>query len=479
VIANSDQALWTSRDAAAATGGKSNGDWAASGVSIDSRTTSPGDLFVALKGPNFDGHEYIGAAFKAGAAAAMAQTDAQLENGEAILTVADSLAGLAALGIAGRGRAVAKVVAVTGSVGKTGVKEALAQLLGRQGETSYSPGSFNNHVGVPLSLARLIPGASYAVFELGMNHAGELTPLSNMVRPHVVIITNVEPAHLEFFASLDDIAEAKAEVFSGLVEGGTAILNRDNPYFDLLATRAKDAGAGRVVGFGAHDDAEFRLTGCELSADGAFVASDFDGHSLEYRIGLAGRHWVQNSLAVLAAVHAAGADVFEAAGAFSTITPGKGRGARHRIDTGKIEFLLIDDSYNASPVSVNAALAALSAIEITPSGRRIVVLGDMLELGDASDEMHLSLAEIIEAGAIDLVFTAGQKMGLLFNALPAAIRGAATDHASELSDPLISALQGGDVVLVKGSAGSETGVIVNALLGLDRAEVKGKAKDIV
>ena len=461
--------LWTWQAALAATQGNVSQGWQASGISIDSRTVALGDLFVALKGPNFDGHDYVAGAFDKGAAVAMVThrphgVDAQAP----LVVVGDTELGLSALARYRRAQSDAKIVAVTGSVGKTGVKEALAHLLGRVGATHASAGNLNNQIGAPLSLARMPADSDFAVLELGMNHAGEIAPLSRLVRPHVAIVTTVAPVHMEFFASLDAIAEAKAEIFAGVEPQGTAILNRDNPQFDLLARRAREAGIETIVGFGSHAEARFRLVSIETGAEGSRIQAAFDGRTLSYRLKLPGRHWAHNSLAVLAAAHAVGADVFEAARAFAEIEPAAGRGARHTVNTGKIEFLLIDDSYNASPVSMAAALRVLADIPPGPSGRRIAVLGDMLELGPDSDKFHRELARDAQASGIDLVFTAGERMASMYDALPASYRGGRASNSAELSPLVAQSLRNGDVVLVKGSAGSRTGVIVRDLLALDK-----------
>ncbi|MAI10684.1 MAG: UDP-N-acetylmuramoylalanyl-D-glutamyl-2, 6-diaminopimelate--D-alanyl-D-alanine ligase, partial [Rhodospirillaceae bacterium TMED167] len=294
--------LWSAATAAQATGGISAVDWEALGVSIDSRTLQSGDLFVALSGPNFDGHDYVVRALEGGAAAALvARRPEGLGDTAPLLEVGDTMTGLERLGIYGRQRTQARIVAVTGSVGKTSVKEALAHILGGQGSVSFSHGGLNNHFGVPLSLARLPERVEYGVFELGMNHAGELTRLSQMVRPLVAIVTTVEPAHLEFFDSVDDIARAKAEIFDGLEPGGTAVLNRDNAYFGILADAARHAGAA-ILTFGAHADSDFRLADCALSANGSTVRLAYEGQELSYGLNVPGRHCVQNSLAIMAAL---------------------------------------------------------------------------------------------------------------------------------------------------------------------------------
>jgi UDP-N-acetylmuramoyl-tripeptide--D-alanyl-D-alanine ligase len=300
-----------------------------------------------------------------------------------------------------------------------------------------------------------------------MNHAGEIEPLSRLVRPHVAVITTIAPVHLEFFDSIDGIAEAKAEIFAGVEPNGTAVLNRDNPQFDLLARRAREAGIATIVGFGSHVDAEVRLLSIEAGAEGSRIEASFNGTSLRYRLRLPGRHQAHNSLAVLAAIHALGADVFAAARAFWDIQPPKGRGARHIINTGTIEFVLIDDSYNASPVSMAAALRVLGDCVPARSGRRIAVLGDMLELGADSEKFHRDLAGDAEAARVDLVFATGERMAAMYEALPERLRGARAASSAELSPMVAAALRDGDVVLVKGSAGSRTGVVVRDLLALD------------
>ena len=460
--------LWTWQAAKAATGGDVTQGWQARGVSIDTRTVAMGDLFVALKGPNFDGHDYVAGAFDKGAAVAMVtHRPGNVAADADLIIVPDTMDGLTALARYRRAQSAARIVAVTGSVGKTGVKEALTYLLGRAGETHASAGNLNNHIGAPLSLARMPIASEYGVFELGMNHAGEIEPLSRLVRPHVAVITTIAPVHLEFFASIEGIAEAKAEIFAGLEPGGTAVINRDNPQFDLLARRAREAGIVNIVGFGAHNDADFRLISVKTDAEGSRVDASFNGKTLKYRVSLPGRHQALNSLAVLAAIQALGADVAAAAKAFADIQPPKGRGARHKIKSGKIEFVLIDDSYNASPVSMAAALRILAEITPAKKGRRIAVLGDMLELGGDEAKFHRDMAGEAEAAGVDLVFAAGTRMAAMYEALPQQLRGGRADTSSELSPIIVNALRDGDVVLVKGSAGSKTGLIVNELLALD------------
>ena len=457
--------LWTAEQVAEALGTAGADGWTARGVSIDSRTLESGELFVALAGPRHDGHDHVGAALSAGAPAAIvARTPAGLPNCDRLIVVPDTLDALRRLGKTARSRAAGRLAAVTGSVGKTGTKEALRLALAAQGETHASLGSFNNHVGVPLTLARLPVDAAYAVFEIGMNHVGEIEPLVRLVRPHVVIVTNVEPVHLEFFPDngLDGIAEAKAEIFEA--GGETAVLNRDNAYFDFLAARARSRGFTHVIGFGAHDTADARLLDAVVGPVDTNVVAALDGRRVTYRIGAAGLHWALNSLAVLAAVNALGADLAPALSALERMTPPKGRGQRHHVPCRGGTCELIDDAYNASPVSMRAAFAVLGAIAPGRGGRRIAVLGDMLELGPDSPRMHADLAGALVAQGVDLVFTCGRLMSELDAALPHRLRGAHAVDSRELAPLVKGALRAGDVVLVKGSLGSRMGHVVETLL---------------
>ena len=466
-------ALWTAAEAATATGGRAEGAWAATGVSIDSRTIAPGDLFVALAGPNFDGHDFVAGALAAGAAAAMvSRAPDGVGEGAPLLHVSDTLAGLEALAAAARSRAAARVIAVTGSVGKTGTKEALRLVLADQATAHASAGSHNNKWGVPLSLARLPRAADYGVFELGMNHAGELGPLSRQVRPHVAVVTNVEAVHLAFFASTDEIAEAKGEIFEGLEAGGVAVLHRDGPHFARLAAMATAAGAIRVIGFGSHPEAEARVVSHVLRPTHTSLTAEICGRPVKCKIGLPGRHWVSNCLAVLAAADAAGADLDRAALALARLSPLDGRGRRHRVDLSDGAFLVIDESYNASPVAVRAAIETLAAAEIGAGGRRIAVLGDMLELGDAAPKLHAGLATDLAAAGIDLVFTAGPNMAHLHEALPPGRRGGHAPTSADLVAGVCAVVGPGDVVLVKGSLGSRMRPIVDALLALGRSSAR-------
>ena len=457
--------LWTSVEAAAATGGRAPEPWSATGVSIDSRSVEAGDLFVALAGPNHDGHDFVQAAFDRAAAAAMvSRRPEQRPDAAPLLLVVDTFEGLRTLAGRARERSSARIVAITGSVGKTGTKEMLAAALSNCGATFASAGNLNNHIGVPLSLARLPQGATYGVFEVGMNHPGEIGPLSRLARPHTALITTIAAAHTEFFTSLDAVADAKAEIFEGLEPGGTAVLNRDNAYFDRLATAARSAGVGCIISFGESVRAEARLLDWQPSASGGAVTAAIDGAEIDYEIGFSGRHWALNSVAVLACAHAAGAPAERAARALRTLGPGTGRGVRHRIPVADGLCELIDESYNASPAAVRAAIAMLAeTATLTADGRRLAVLGDMLELGEAAERWHAELAGDLEAAGIDLVFTAGPLMAHLHRALDPARRGAHTPDSEGLTDILRAEVRAGDVVLVKGSLGSRMGPIVRRL----------------
>lgn len=469
-------ALWTNETAAQATGGQAEGRWSAAGVSIDSRTLAPGELFVALQGPNFDGHAFVADALANGAAAAVVASRPEgLPSDAPLLLVADTLAALRGLGAAGRARSQARIAGITGSVGKTGVKEALALVLSRQQATHASVGSFNNHWGVPLSLARLPPSAGFAVFEMGMNHAGEITPLTSLVRPHVAAVTTVEAVHIENFASVEDIADAKAEIFAGLEPGGAAVLNRDNPHFDRLVQRAGEAGVGRIVAFGRSPAADARLIAADEDDLGSRIEADVLGTRLSFRVGVPGSHWAGNSLCVLACAALLGADITAAAAALADLRPPKGRGQRTRVRLKSGDFELIDDSYNASPPSMRASFEVLGRSRPGAGGRRIAVLGDMLELGSDSALLHAGLAPALIENRIDKVYTAGPMSTFLRDALPPSMRGGHAASSAELAPLLAAAVGAGDVVAIKGSAGSRMRLVVDALLALDRSKTDGDA----
>ncbi len=474
--------LWTDAQAAAATGGRNTAPWTANGVSIDSRSLAPRDLFVALQGPSFDGHDFIAKAFESGAAAALshrrpapgaAGAPGAPDAPGPLLLVADTMAALRGLGAAARARSRARFIGVTGSVGKTSMKEALARCLRAQAPTAASAASLNNHWGLPLSLSRLPHDAVYGVFELGMNHPGEIRDLTGLLHPDVALITNVEAVHIGHFESVEQIADAKAEIFEGMPADGVAVLNRDNPHFARLAEKARAAGVGRVIGFGRDAAAEARLIDYTLEATGSRVEADILGTRLSYRVGLPGSHWVANSLAVLATVAASGADVARAADELAGIEAVAGRGVRREIDLPEGSFTLIDDSYNANVISMRAAFEVLGKAAVVPAttgpattgarGRRIAILGDMLELGARARQMHLALARPLQDAGIDLVLTCGPEMAALQDALPAALRGGHAADSSALAPIATATLTAGDVVLIKGSLGSRMKLLVEAL----------------
>lgn len=464
-----ERKLWTSEAADKTSGGRSTKPWQADGVSIDSRTVEVGDLFVALQGPNFDGHDFAAAALRDGAAAAVvSRRPDDVADDAPLLLVDDTMAALEALGRAGRARSKARVTAITGSVGKTGTKDALKRALEGQAATHASLGNLNNHWGAPLSLARMPSDTGYAILELGMNHGGEILPLSQLVRPHVAVITTVEAVHLEFFNSVAEIADAKSEIFAGLEPDGTAIINRDNPHYERMRRAAEAAGAGRVFTFGAHREADARLINLVQHPTCNCISADIDGQAVTYKVGAPGRHWAMNSLAVLSAVRALGADLGLSALALADMAPSKGRGRRHRVDTPSGSFHVIDESYNASPVAMRAALELLGAAAPAARGRRIAVLGDMLELGEAAPQLHAELAEDLLANRVDLLFACGPNMRHLFDAVPRNRRGTYAPDAERLQSDVLADVRPGDVVMVKGSLGSRMQPIVQALL--DRGE---------
>jgi UDP-N-acetylmuramoyl-tripeptide--D-alanyl-D-alanine ligase len=438
---------------------------AVTGISIDTRTIRPGEVFFAITGESRDGHEFVGAALQAGAGLAVVseRRHAEMPTDAPLLIVPDVLDGLRNLGRAARARSPARIVAVTGSVGKTGTKEALRLVLERQAETHASAASYNNHWGVPLSLARMAQSAQYGVFELGMNHAGEIEPLTRLVCPHVAIITTVEPVHLEFFGSVEAIADAKAEIFSGIEPGGAAVINRDNPHFARLRDAAKAAGVARIVSFGEHGEADARLGKLALRADCSAVTANILGSEVTYKVGAPGRHIVLNSLAVLAATSLLGADLAVAALALADLRPPAGRGAQQTLVVPGGTALLIDESYNANPASMRAALALLGQMPMGARSRRIAVLGDMLELGSQGRELHAALVEPVLAHDVDLVFCCGPLMRALWDGLPSERRGGYAETSTALEPVVIGEIQAGDAIMVKGSLGSKMATIVAAL----------------
>ena len=456
--------LWTASDAEAATGGHSTAPWEVTGVSIDTRTLKPGELFIAVRGDRYDAHDFLGDAFDAGAPAAMVARIPRDHGGlHPLLIVDDTYAGLRRLARAARQRSHAKVIGITGSVSKTSTKEALAAALEPSGLVTASEGNLNNRWGVPLSVARMPAEADFGVFEVAMNHPGEITPLSRLVRPDIAIITLVDAVHLEFFNSVEEIALAKAEIFDGMANSGVAILNADNPYFEVLSAEARSRGIANIIRFGERDDADARLTGFQANGVSR-ITCNILGSELSFSLSLPGRHSAQNTMAVLAAVKLAGGNLEAAVEALGRMPVPEGRGRRTVIDLGDGgTATVIDDAYNASPASMRAAFSVLASTKPGPGGRRIAVLGDMLELGRGSALAHEELAgDLLDAEA-DLVFTTGANMVHLFDALPRHKRGAHEKRAKDLIPLLREALHNGDVVLVKASHSQQLTQVVKAL----------------
>ncbi|MDR3496785.1 MAG: UDP-N-acetylmuramoylalanyl-D-glutamyl-2,6-diaminopimelate--D-alanyl-D-alanine ligase [Ancalomicrobiaceae bacterium] len=461
------QPLWTLNALIAATGGRVVGAATAgiTGISIDSRTVLPGEAFFAIKGDTHDGHAFVRAALDRGAGFAVVAEEKlpELAADGRYVVVDDVLRALGRLGAAARARTRARVAAVTGSVGKTSTKEALRIVLGKQGSVHASPASFNNHWGVPLTLARLPADTDYAVFEIGMNHPGEITPLVKLVRPHVAIVTTVAPVHLEYFESVVEIARAKSEIFSGVEPGGAAVVNGDIAEAGLLETEARRAGVEHIYLFGERPGLASHVETLVPRADGSVIRGYILGAPVIWKVGAPGKHVAINSLAVLTTASLLGADLALAALALAELVAPQGRGAQHVLQIGHGSFTLIDESYNANPASMRAAIDLLGQSPVGLRGRRIAVLGDMLELGDAGPRLHAELAERLMRVGVDRLYCAGPLMRSLWHAIPMEVRGAHAETAKELKPVLLLALAPGDVVMVKGSNGSRMGQLVDAL----------------
>ncbi|MEO0545238.1 MAG: UDP-N-acetylmuramoyl-tripeptide--D-alanyl-D-alanine ligase [Pseudomonadota bacterium] len=439
-----------------------------SGVSIDTRTLQPGDVFFAISGDNFDGHTFASNAVAAGCSALVVAEDKLPALGSVtkpLMVVPDVLEALERLGVAARARTKARIVAVTGSAGKTTTKEALRHVFEAQSNKVHaSPKSFNNHWGVPLTLARMPRDTQYAVFEIGMNHAGEITPLVKMVRPQVAIITLIAAAHLGNFKNMDGIAHAKAEIFRGVVRGGTALINRDDKRFKMLSQLAGEAGVHRVAGYGKIKKSDVVLTDVELRADSSSASANVFGEKVSFDVPIAGRHVVQNLLGVLGAVHLLGGDVKVAAGSLATLQSVDGRGKLHNFTAASGgTFTVIDESYNANPASVAATLQILKTMQPGPSGRRIAILGDMLELGEHAKKLHAGLVDDVRDAALDRVLLGGPQMKALADAIgedgPSVMYYENTDDVVAAAQQLVHA---GDVVLVKASNGTGFSRLIKA-----------------
>lgn len=453
--------LWTSDEIATASGGKAGAAFSASGVAFDSREIGPGDLFVALKGEATDGHLFVEQAFARGASGALVRQPVQYPH----VLVSDTMRGLEALGTASRARTGARIAGVTGSVGKTGTKEALRLALERSapGAVHASVKSYNNHTGVPLSLSRMPRDSRYGVFEMGMNHAGELAALTRLVRPHVAIVTWIASAHREFFSSEEAIADAKGEIFQGLEPGGIAIIPHDSPHRDRLIDHAKPY-AGRIVTFGTGDGADVRAAHVGGAREGgSLISAELGDRSLTFSVGMMGAHWVNNALAVIAAVDALGGDLAAAGLALADLKGIPGRGAQLSIPAGSGTARLIDESYNANPASMRAALKVLG--ETQAEGRKIAVLGAMRELGPGSDEYHAGLADaVLESGA-GVALVVGPEMAALASVLGKKLAVRHLGDAAAAEQALRGLIAPGDVILVKGSNSVGLGRLVQSLSG--------------
>jgi UDP-N-acetylmuramoyl-tripeptide--D-alanyl-D-alanine ligase len=453
--------LWTAAEAATATGGIAQGQWAIDGLDLDSRAVGKGEMFVALK-VDRDGHAFVRSALAAGAAAALVSDASCAEAGAPLLIVPDTMVALENLGTAARRRnVVATRVAITGSVGKTTVKEMTAVALSATAKTHRSVKSYNNHWGVPLTLARMPADARFGVFEIGMNHGGEISRLSPQVRPHIAAITMVAPVHIEHFVDETGIADAKAEIFLGLDAGGTALIPGDNSHADRLINRAHDRDGVKVLTFGRGDRCDARILSVVEGQEGRIATADILDTQISWRIAEPGAHWVNNGLCALTLAVLAGGDLGAAAAALSNFGAIDGRGVTKAVALPQGGFFtLVDEAYNANPASMAEAIATLSG---RAGLRRVAVLGDMLELGARENEYHAAIASDLDAAATDIVFCAGPRMKHLWDALPAHQRGAYAATAGELAPLVVGAVQANDVIMVKGSNGSKMAEVVRAL----------------
>lgn len=441
----------------------------ADGVSIDSRTIAAGDVFIAVKGEQFDGHDYVAQSLDKGAAVAIVSQEIDgLAADASLLTVDDTMEAMCAMARYRRAQVGAKVVGVTGSVGKTSTKGMLAHALGACGRTHATLGNFNNHIGLPLTLARMPKDTEYSVIEMGMNHAGEIAPLAALTKPHVAIVTTVESVHLEYFENEQAIAHEKSQIFSAMEENGVAVLNRDNRHYDYMRKLVDGfANVAKVVTFGKHKEADVRLVNYrENNANQGEIEAEIHGQPLHFTLGVMGEHMACNALGVLASIDAAGADVKKAARTLENYGGTDGRGKVIKVPFDKGEYYIMDDSYNASPASIGAGIKNLvSYARRLKGGRSIAVLGDMFELGDTGPQLHEGLAENIVENGVDLVFTAGGLMKHLHDKLPKGLKGGHFKDAPEVAEALKKELKAGDVLLVKGSHGMRMDKVVTALKG--------------
>lgn len=468
-MVSAELSLWTNQEIAASLALPEEPlKWAATGISIDTRTLKPGDLYVAIKGDVHDGHTFVAEAFEKGAVAAIVDHCVMKDTQFPQIIVVDTLKALTQLGIFARQRTKATIIAVTGSVGKTSTKELLRHVLSVVGKTYASPASYNNHWGVPLSLASMPRNTIYGIFEIGMNQRGEIAPLTDIVRPHIGVITALADAHIGFMQSRQVIAEEKSDIFSAAPAPVLAIINQDMPEFEFMRDRTEAFGVSQIIGFGKSQKAAVRLVKYQPDSSGlkGIVTAYVGRHTLTYTLPIAGEHVAMNSLISLALGEALGLDQRQLIGQLETLPAVQGRGKHHRIPISGGEILLIDDAYNANLTSMQAGLSALAAIPIPSKGRRLVVLGEMLELGDKAVAQHQQLMTEVMSRSIDLVFAAGGSIveTVYKGTIPAEKAGGYADNADKLTPVVIEALRPGDIVFIKGSKGSRVSKIVDALV---------------
>lgn len=460
--------LWNAVEVQEATRGdyRGNSDWRADYVSIDSRSVSRGDLFIALIGDNSDGHDYLDQVISNGAVAAIVNyVPENIPEDFPLIIVPDSFEAMYDLARYSRERMSGKIIAVTGSVGKTSVKEMLKTVLSDQGKVYATEGNLNNHYGLPLSLCRMSSDCDYGVFEMGMSSAGEISPLSVLTQPDVAIISTVEAVHIEFFESVEFIADAKAEIFDGIKHGGFVVLNRDNPHYLRLENSARSLNINNIISFGSDSSSDFKLLNYNEKISGSEIIVSYNGKEIKYTLGILGIHQAYNSLSVLAGISAIGADIEKAAKSFSSISAPKGRGKIYQTTINNSDITLIDDSYNSSPVSVATGITHLNNFKNNVGYiRSIAVLGDMYELGKDSKSLHEGLLKTIIENNIDGVITVGDLMKDLFNILPEEKRIRHFDNSVLTSKDIKDLLNSGDIVLVKGSRGIKTDIIVDEIL---------------
>lgn len=476
-MSDANAPLWTSQEIMAVTNGTASTVFDVTGISIDSRNIKEGDLFIALKGPNFDGHKFVAMALENGAVGALVSTQPKdCDDSAPLITVEDTFTALQDLGHGARIRSKARMIGLTGSTGKTSTKELLATVLVDQGETHWTSGNLNNHWGVPLTLARLPATADFSVIEMGMNHIGEIEPLSKQVAPDIAIITNVSAAHIGNFNSISEIASAKAEIFRGMAPDGVAIINIDDEHYPQLLAEARTQGISNIESFGCDDKSDAQLVSYTALKDGSRATASIKGETVDYRLYLSGKHQCINALTVFLTVKALGLDLQKAATSLSNLKPVERRGNTVEVHLFDNEppLTVIDDSYNASPASVRAGIDVLKSMRTEGKGRKIVALGDMLELGELGPQLHASLAQDLTTG-VDKVFTCGSLMKNLAKALPKGTNQH-YDDSQKLADDIVTQLRPDDIVLIKGSKSSLMGKVVEKICQLEKKKTKQLAE---